>query len=413
MNFVLNEFEKIGLGDFLESHLPVLSPSSVYNWKDIFYCFASIYYCGGDCIEDSKTVLSRQFTDNPLLNLCSPDTLLRRFKQLATPKEPCTTLRGRVAHHYNYNDALADLNIKWLKKCGAFNQGSNFIDYDNTIIFNEKQDSKMTYKRAYGYQPGVCFLNGNKVLFLENRNGNSDAKSFQNDTLNRLFSVLDKNNITNLDFFRADAASYQFQVIQILKSRVNNFYIGARRSYVEKYYTQIKNWQRAKDKKGEDILIGDIYFKPFAKHYKNGDLPQTYRLLVKKKKRTDGQIDAFTQDSCQYHCVITNDFKQSTQEALERYYNRGAVEKQFDILKNDFGWNSMPFSNLSQNTVFLYFTALCRNLYIVILNRLSKTFKSLKKTYRIKAFIFHFIAIPAKWIKKSGQWYLRVYGTIP
>ncbi|MDO5969741.1 hypothetical protein Q4Q35_07970, partial [Flavivirga aquimarina] len=66
INFVLDEFDKMHLGDFLQSNLPVLSPTTFYNWKDIFYSFASIYYCGGDCIEDSKTVLSRQFSGNPI-----------------------------------------------------------------------------------------------------------------------------------------------------------------------------------------------------------------------------------------------------------------------------------------------------------------------------------------------------------
>lgn len=413
LNFVLEKFEQLGLGSFLQENLPSLSPSSFYTWKDIIYSFSSIYYCGGNCIEDSKTVLARQFSENPLFNLCSPDTLLRRFKQLSSASESCTTCRGSVSHQYSCNDLLADLNIKWLKQCGAFKEAINFIDYDNTIIFNQKQDSKMTYKRDYGYQPGVCFLNENKVLYLENRNGNSDAKSFQVATLKRMFAALENNGITHFNFFRADAASYQYEVIEAIRGKVDAFYIGAKNCYVEKYFTQINNWQRAKDKKGEEILVGDITFRPFAKYYKQGQAPSTYRLLVKKKKKNNGQIDVFTQDSYQYHAVITNDVKSSTEEALERYYNRGAAEKQFDILKNDFGWNQLPFSKLENNTVFLYLTALCRNLYRQVLNSLCNTFKGIRPTYRIKKFIFHFIAIPAKWVKRSRQWLLRIYGDIP
>ncbi|MDO5968378.1 hypothetical protein Q4Q35_01025 [Flavivirga aquimarina] len=211
-------------------------------------------------------------------------------------QQSCSTARGRTVHQYNCNDLLADLNIGWLKRNGAFKQATTFIDYDNTIIFNEKSDSRMTYKRAYGYQPGICFLNGDRVLYLENRNGNSDAKSFQGDTLERLFKILAKNGISRLDFFRADAASYQYEVIETLEGKVDTFYIGTRRSYVEKYYPQVKNWQKAKDRKGEDIQVGDISFKPFSNRYRKGEPQKTYRLLVKKKKRNDGQIDVFTQD---------------------------------------------------------------------------------------------------------------------
>jgi len=50
----------------------------------------------------------------------------------------------------------------------------------------------MTYKRNPGYQPGVCTVNEKYVLYIEGRNGNSDAKSFQHDTLDCLFKLLEK-----------------------------------------------------------------------------------------------------------------------------------------------------------------------------------------------------------------------------
>ena len=88
------------------------------------------------------------------------------------------------------------------------------------------------------------------------------------------------------------------------------------------------------------------------------------------------------------------------------------MEKQFDILKNDFGWNQMPFSTLQNNTVFLYLTAICRNLYNKLINHFAKITKALKPTYRIKKFLFRFIILPAKWIKRARQTQLQLYGQI-
>jgi len=88
------------------------------------------------------------------------------------------------------------------------------------------------------------------------------------------------------------------------------------------------------------------------------------------------------------------------------------MEKGFDVLKNDFGWKNLPFSKLEQNTVFLFFTAMCRNLYSYIITSFSKKFKHLKPIFRIKKFIFRFITIPAKWIKKARRWHLRIYSKI-
>ena len=97
---------------------------------------------------------------------------------------------------------------------------------------------------------------------------------------------------------------------------------------------------------------------------------------------------------------------------MEFYNQRGAIEKEFDVLKNDFGWNNLPFSKLEENTVFLLFTAMCRNLYQYIIDHFSKKIEGLKSNYRIKKFIFRFISIPAKWIKTARQKKLKVYGDI-
>lgn len=410
INFVLEEFEKLKIGHILHDNLPSLSPKSSYSWRDIFYSFSSIYFCGGNCIEDVKTILANQFGINPIFKLCSPDTLLRRMGGLSSDQLLCNTKRGTVEHQFSINQTLTNMNVKLLKKLGEFNKNEVVLDYDNTFIFTEKEGCKMTYKRDYGYQPGVCILNEQNVLYIENRNGNSDAKAFQTDTLNRMFQHLQSNKISKIDKFRADSASYQFEVVTLVEKYVKLFYIGAKNSYVEKYFSMIDNWIHTKDQSGEDVFIGEIEYMPFIQQ---GNKNKKYRLLVKKKLRKDGQLNLFTNEPYDYHAILTNDFTTSLPQAINFYNRRGACEKQFDILKNDFGWNYPPFSDLSKNTVFFYFGAICRNLYNVIISNLSKIYKNVNIHHRMKRFIFNFIAIPSVWKKASRQWYLRVYGKIP
>ena len=50
-----------------------------------------------------------------------------------------------------------------------------------------------------------------------------------------------KNNIRKPDHFRADAASYQYEVVKLLVETVKYFYIGCRNSYVEKYFEKVTN----------------------------------------------------------------------------------------------------------------------------------------------------------------------------
>ena len=58
---------------------------------------------------------------------------------------------------------------------------------------------------------------------------------------------------------------------------------------------------------------------------------------------------------------------------------------------------------------FLLLTALIRNFYKAIMLRTEVKKFGLKKTSRIKAFVFKFISVPAKWIKTPRQHVPDIY----
>jgi len=413
INFVFEHLKSNEIGKVIEGSLPQVAKQSTYTWSDIFHSLLSIYMCGGDSIEDLGTHLAPHFKNNPFIKMPSPDTVLRRLTQIADDEKICKTERGTVKHKFNNNRFLEQLNIRILKKLKAFNHNDNVIDYDCTIIESEKKDCSMTYKRYMGYQPGVCTLNEENILFLENRGGNSDAKAFQHETLLRVFGLLKNNGIAKSAHFRADAASYQYRVVKLVEENVDNFYIGCRNSYVEKYFSQIDNWQKMYDENGEVMQVGQIRITPFSRQaLKEQKQPKEYRLVVKRKIKQDKQMQLFTNDACEYRAILTNNEDLTAVEIANFYNHRGNMERQFDIMKNDFGWNKMPFSKMSSNTVFLYFMAICKNLYNNIINFFSRKVKGLKPTSRIKKFIFCFIILPAKWINRSRSKYLRVYGQL-
>ena len=163
----------------------------------------------------------------------------------------------------------------------------------------------------------------------------------------------------------------------------------------------------------DTMEVGEIRIIPFQKQAReNKQQGKEYRLVVKRKPKEDGQLNLITQDAYEYRAIITNNSELSALEVALFYNHRGNMEKQFDILKNDFGWNHMPFSKLSQNAVFLYITAICRNLYYNIIHHFSKMVKTLEPTFRLKKFLFRFIILPAKWVKRARQYQLRVFGKI-
>lgn len=409
INFVFERLKCYKIADLLERELPALGGSSKYSWNDILNSLFSIYLCGGDCVEDIQNHLRPHFDKNPHVNLPSSDTVLRRLSQLQEGIQICATKRGYVNHKVSTNERLSKLNLVLLKTLKAFSSKELTLDYDNTILFNEKADSQMTYKRSPGYQPGVCTLNEKHILYIENRGGNSDAKSFQHETLERIFNLLKAEKINQIENFRADAASYQYEVVKIVEGQVKNFYIGCRNSYVEKYFSKINKWESY----GSDgMQIGEVNITPFTKQLKKNNQQKTYRLVVKRKLNATGQTNLLTNDAYQYNAIITNNHSLTTEEVVHFYNGRGRMEKQFDVLKNDFGWQKMPFSKMEKNTVFLYMTAICQNLYNLLIEHFSKVTKVLKPTDRIKKFTFRFIILPAKWITQGRQRKLRIYGDL-
>ncbi len=84
LNFVLKEFETLNLGNLLNENLPCLPVQSKYQWKDILYSFWSIYFCGGDCIEDLSGNFNHHLRQNPDLSDCdcfSQSEVVRNISQ--------------------------------------------------------------------------------------------------------------------------------------------------------------------------------------------------------------------------------------------------------------------------------------------------------------------------------------------
>ena len=106
---------------------------------------------------------------------------------------------------------------------------------------------------------------------------------------------------------------------------------------------------------------------------------------------------------------LTNDYTSTTREIVEFYNLRGGKERIFDDMNNGFGWARLPKSFMAENTVFLLLTALIRNFYKYLMDRLDTMAFGLKKTSRIKAFVFKFISVPAKWIRTARQYQLNIY----
>lgn len=414
LNFVHEELNRQNIRELLNSHLPILPPQNKYDWFDILASYWSIFFCGGDCAEDLDINLRNGLINNPYLAAPSPDRLLNRLKELSKPAERYKSKRGVSINEFCFNDSLNHLNLKLIKQLNLLPSEKIILDYDNTIVFNEKADAKMSYKKKKGYSPGVAIIDKH-VVYVENHNGNSAPHALQEITFRRMSNILREEQV-KIDIIRADGASYMFETVLAMREIADTLFIRAVVSTgLAEIIKTIKNWEPVIID-GKTCFRGTTIYTPFQqaarRAYKKDQLEQ-YRLVVTKTPNEDGQLNIFTEEAYEYSAIMTNDFEMSNDEVVFFYNGRGAKEREFDVLKNDFGWNNMPFSKLEQNNVFLIVMAMCKNIYNYLISVFSTKVMFLKPHYRIKKFIFRFICIPAKWIKTGRVLKLRLFGHCP
>jgi hypothetical protein len=400
-----DEFKRSGLRKLVDNHLGVRSSTKGYSYGNLFGNFFNLILCGGECAEDIQKHFRPTLEQIPGNVVASPDTHLRCFSELATENTVVTVPSSGKDYQFNINENLNDLNIKSLMLTKQLEKGQFYdFDYDNQIIEHEKQDAKKTYKMNSGYFPGVATI-GNKIVYLENRDGNANVKTGQAETLGRSYKALNNNEIY-VNRSRMDAGSYSEEIVKVVDKYSKLFYIRANKcESLTEEIRQITDWQT--------VEINFIQYQVTSIPFTRFLADRNYRLVIMREKTNDPQLDLFEGVKFTYRCILTNDHQLSEKEIIEYYNQRGSSEKIFDIQNNDFEWGHLPTSNMAANTVYLIMTAMLKNFYNYLLQKVSAVFTDLLPTSRLKRFIFRFIAVPGRYVYRGRQWWLQLYTNRP
>lgn len=400
INFVINEIDNIGLSVIIDNQLGTRPAQAQYSYSDLIKSLWSIYFCGGDCAEDINEHLKDYFQDVQGLTTPNSDTILGVLKNLKTSNQIVKNKKGEE-YEINKHDQLNRLNISAMLQMNLLKRGEYYdFDYDNEALETEKFDTKMTYKKFKGYFPGMATIAGMPVYF-ENRDGNMNVKHAQEEVLERCFKMLIEHDI-HVRRARFDCGSYTKNIINTVEKYSKLFYVRAMRCQeMFELIKEIKQWKT--------VEINYIQYEVASIEYQPFGCEKKYRLVISREKTNNGQIDIFTKDNLKYRSILTNDWFSTEKEAIEYYNARAAEERTIDVLNNDFGWSKMPFSFMNENTVFLMIMMICKNVYTYIIGKFCQTISWLKENFRLKKFIFRFITVPAKWVKKGGQKILKIF----
>lgn len=400
--YVMDVFERLGLGKLINSSLGKRDASwNSFQYSEVIEALFCNYLCGGDCLEDIN-MLAPQLSLRPGTRIPSSDTVGRVLKSLATENISYDCEKSGSSYCFNTAEGLNTLLLNMIKALGLLSAGEEVtFDFDHQFIPAHKFDAKYSYKKDYGYFPGWASIGG-ILVGGENRDGNTNVKFHQADTLIRIMDRVKSVLGVIIKNFRADCGSFSKEIIEVVESRCEHFYIRASNcSSRYEDFKEYQSWTSAEIDYQKCELASFDYVMNDTK----------YRLVVQRSpKKEDGKTvtDMFGTVYV-YRAIITNDWNMSEKDVILFYNKRGESEKNFDIQNNDFGWAHLPFSFMNENTVFLLITAMLKNFFLYLSQKLSKSIKVIKKTSRLKKVLLHFICVPAKWIKSGRNNILKLY----
>ena len=241
---IMDVFSKLGFEKLTESVLGRRGSSGkAFSHGSIFGSLFFSYLCGGECLEDINALIG-QFKQRPNTLLPSADTVGRGLKGLAEKNIVYKSETSDKSYSFNTAEKLNTLLLRMIRRMGLIKVGSHVdLDFDHQFIPAHKFDAKYSYKQDFGYFPGWASIGG-IIVGGENRDGNTNVKFHQEDTLRRIMDRVTSELGVVIERFRADCGSFSKEIIQTVEQRCNTFYIRAANCgsrYEE--FRQLKEWK--------------------------------------------------------------------------------------------------------------------------------------------------------------------------
>ena len=308
LNFISQEYDKLKLEELITQHLGNRATQAEYSYSDVIKNLWSITFAGSNCAEDIHTNLKDELHQITNLKVCSPDTILRLQKALSLEKEIHLS-NSKTVNEFSKHSTLNALNLDMLVQTETLKPNHFYdFDFDNQFISCEKYDSKKGYKMKHGYFPGVASID-NFIEYFENRNGNSNVKFKQAETLQSAYALLTSKNIS-IDRSRMDCGSFTKEIVTTADSNSKRIYIRAQRC--DELYRQLQEVERWEIVRIGlfDVEVCSIEYAPFGEEKK-------YRYVVSRERNKTGQTDVFSNDAFTYSAILTTDNDSSYSDALQ------------------------------------------------------------------------------------------------
>ena len=304
---IMEQFDTL-LVQTIDSTLGLRCTLFGYQYSEILRSLMCTYLCGGSCVEDISTHLMKHLSLHPTLRTCSADTILRAIGELTCKN---ITYKSASGKSYDFNTV-----IKALLATGQLKSGQEYdFDFDHQFIETEKYDAKPTYKKFLGYSPGVAVIN-DMIVGIENRDGNTNVRFNQKETLERIFKRLEASEIY-ISRARMDCGSCSEEIVDMVEAHCRHFYIRANRcsSFYDSMFA-LTGWKTV-EINGIEFELNSILVEKWK--------GKQYRFVIQRQKRTEEALDIW-EGEYTYRCILTNDYKSEARDIVEFYNLRAGKD---------------------------------------------------------------------------------------
>ena len=379
----------IGFYSSLSSYMPLPGNHRGYEAKLYISSLIMMLHIGGKYIED--------------LRLVERDKAMKRILNL---KVPSSSASGDWLYKIGSGigiDALRKVNNDVLTlSLNEIEDKDLTLDIDATAIEANKYNAKWTYKDFKGYMPMVGHIAENgMVIYDEFREGNISPCTDNHQFMIKCIEQFPKNK--RIAYFRADAASYQKEIIEYCDANNTYYTIGGKMCTTLKGEIEIipdDLWNKEEDRHGIKTGREITSLKWKISDYK-GDI----LLVISRTKQENRNL--FENSKYHYHIVATNMFDKKIQDILHFYQLRGEYsENNIKELKIGFNATYMPSGKLEANAAYFRIQAIAYNLSILFRQIILNSSKFRKaRIAKIRLYIYQ---IPGKVIQTGRKLLLSI-----
>jgi hypothetical protein len=341
-------WEHLKLSQRLDRSLPQPGSGRGFKPSEMIQSIVGLFFSGGEHLSDMSHLSSDSllYTLNDCRKAPASNTLtswLNRSEHWVEHDSggglENVTLQGIWRVHRELLGMLARLHKK-----------TNLIlDVDATLIGAKKRNATYTYKGFRGYQPQLAYLPElGTFLGSELRPGNMPCSK---DVVSYLEDCKASMPVgTHIKLLRGDCAYYQRTVLKWGRDNRINFTIRARRDpEVMRAIQGIDDSEWTPYSDSDGIEQSDTHV---ASTVHSMDGVGYFRLVAIRRRRDAGEQWGIFDGKYEYYPIATN-LKDSAENIVHLYNQRGRMEDGIGQLKGDFGLSAMPCSKFEANAVWV------------------------------------------------------------